>query len=140
MDNLEKETQKESLPFALKVTESIIKTNEETSVREVAKILANNKIGALIVEKDGKLAGIISERDIVWRVVAQDKSPDEVKAKDIMTREVVSVDLNEGMDKVYEMMKKLPFRHLPIRKGDQLIGMVSNRDLMYLRSLKAIDK
>jgi CBS domain-containing protein len=136
MKKLIKVQQKANTPFALKINDSIIKTSENASVREIAKILKQNKIGAIIVEKDGNLAGIISERDIVWRVVAEDKSLDETKAKDIMTSEVISVDLDEGMDKIYEMMKKVPFRHLPVRKGDKVIGMVSSRDLMYLRNLK----
>ncbi len=136
MKKLVKVQQKANTPFALKINDSIIKTSENASVREIAKILKQNKIGAIIVEKDGNLSGIISERDIVWRVVAEDKSLDDTKAKDIMTSDVISVDLDEGMDKIYEMMKKVPFRHLPVRKGDKVIGMVSSRDLMYLRNLK----
>jgi CBS domain-containing protein len=136
MKKLVKVQQKANTPFALKINDSIIKTSENASVREIAKILKQNKIGAIIVEKDGNLAGIISERDVVWRVVAEDKSLDETKAKDIMTSDVISVDLDDGIDKIYDMMKKVPFRHLPVRKGDKVIGMVSSRDLMYLRNLK----
>ncbi|MFA5117834.1 MAG: CBS domain-containing protein [Candidatus Omnitrophota bacterium] len=136
MKKLVKVQQKANTPFALKINDSIIKTSENASVREIAKILKQNKIGAIIVEKDGNLAGIISERDVVWRVVAEDKSLDETKARDIMTSDVISVDLDDGIDKIYDMMKKVPFRHLPVRKGDKVIGMVSSRDLMYLRNLK----
>jgi CBS domain-containing protein len=138
MKKLVKVQQKANTPFALKINDSIIKTSENTSVREIAKILKQHKIGAIIVEKDGNLAGIISERDVVWRVVAENKSLDETKAKDIMTSKVISVDLDDGIDKIYEMMKKVPFRHLPVRKGDKVIGMVSSRDLMYLRNLKTV--
>ncbi|MFA6216651.1 MAG: CBS domain-containing protein [Candidatus Omnitrophota bacterium] len=109
MKKLVKVQQKANTPFALKINDSIIKTSENTSVREIAKILKQNKIGAIIVERNGDLAGIISERDVVWRVVAEDKSLDETKAKDIMTSDVVSVDLDDGIDKIYEMMKKVPF-------------------------------
>ncbi|MDD5730099.1 MAG: CBS domain-containing protein [Candidatus Omnitrophica bacterium] len=140
MGKLIKLSQKENTPFALKISDDIIKTTENVSVREVAKILEENRVGAVIIEREGNLVGIISERDIVWRVVALGKSPDDTKASEIMTRNVVTVDLAEGMDKIYDVMKKLPFRHLPIRKGNRVIGMVSNRDLMYLRKLKAVQK
>jgi CBS domain-containing protein len=136
MKKLEKVMNKESTPFAFKISGDIIKTNEDISVRELARILAEKKIGAVIVEKDGKLAGIVSERDIVWKVVASGHSVDETKVKDIMTRDVVTIDLNQGVNVLYETMKKATFRHLPVRRGDNIIGMVSSRDLMYLRQLK----
>jgi CBS domain-containing protein len=136
MKKLVKVMNKESTPFAFKISGDIIKTTEDVSVRELANILAEKKIGAVIVEKEGKLAGIVSERDIVWKVVAQGKSIEETKVKDIMTKDVVTIDLNQGVDVLYETMKKAPFRHLPIRRGDNIIGMVSSRDLMYLRKLK----
>lgn len=138
-DEFIKESGKEHTPFALKITYNVIKTTEDVSAREIAKILEKNKVGALVVEKEGKLAGIISERDIVWRVIAQDKSLDQTKAKDIMTTDVITFDLNEGMDKLYELMKKVPFRHLPVRRGEKIVGMISNRDLMYLRNLKTVE-
>lgn len=137
MKKIIKEQKKEPTPFALKITYSVVKTSEDVSVREIAKILEKNKVGAVIIEKEGALTGIISERDIVWRVAAQGKSLDTTKASDIMTRDVVTFDLNDGMEKLYELMQKIPFRHLPVRRGGKLVGMISNRDLMYLRSLKA---
>lgn len=140
MKKIIKEQKNEPTPFALKITYNVIKTTEDVSVREVAKVLQQNRVGAVLVEKEGSLTGIISERDIVWRVVAQDKSLDTTKAGDIMSRNVVTFDLNEGMEKLYELMKKIPFRHLPVRRGDKLVGMISSRDLMYLRSLKEAAK
>lgn len=136
MKKLVKEMKSKFTPFAFKISGNLIKTTENVSVREVARLLAKNKIGALIVEKDKKLAGIISERDVVWKVAATGKSLDKTKAKDIMTRNVVTVDLDEGMDSVYEIIRKASFRHFPVRKGDRIIGMISTRDLMYLRKLK----
>ena len=84
------------------------------------------------------MVGIISERDIVYRVVAQEKSYNDMKASDIMTKDITTVNIEDGIDAIHEQMKKIPFRHLPVRKGDQVVGMVSNRDLMYLRRLKTI--
>jgi CBS domain-containing protein len=136
MEKLIKQTTGQAIPFAFKISANLVRTTKDASVFEVARILLRRKVGAVIVERGGKLVGIISERDIVWRVVAPGKDPAKLKAKDIMTTGVVSVDLNEGMDKVYETMSAAHFRHLPVRKGGRIIGMVSTRDLMYLRGLK----
>jgi CBS domain-containing protein len=136
MKNLVKEMKKKFTPFAFRISGNLIKTTEGVLVREVARLLAGHKIGALIVENKGKLAGIVSERDVVWRVVALGKSLDKTKAKDIMTKDVVTVDLDQGISAIYETMRKASFRHFPVRKGDRIIGMVSTRDLMYLRNLK----
>ena len=136
MANLVKLKNKTHVPFAFRISGNVIKTTEDTSVREIAKILSKNKIGAIIVERKGDLAGIISERDIVWKVVALDKSFDKTKARDIMTRNVITVDLKKGVNALYETLKKFSFRHLPVTSGKKVIGMVSSRDLMYLRQLK----
>lgn len=136
MTNLVKFINKKHTPFAFKISGNVIKTTEDLSVREVAKILYKNKIGAVIVEKKGNLVGIISERDIVWKVVACGKSLDKTKAKDIMTRNVVTVDFKNGVNVLHDTLKRFPFRHLPVTSGKKVVGMVSSRDLMYLRQLK----
>lgn len=133
-----KEKKKEHAPFAFRVTMGIICVDENDSVQHVARVLAKHKIGAVIVKSAGAMAGIISERDIAYKVVALGKCIEDTLAKDIMTKEVVTINLLDGLKEIYEQMKKIPFRHLPVRKGDEIVGMVSNRDLMYLRRLRTI--
>ena len=137
-EKIVKEKLKKHVPFALRVSMDIISVDESASVSEVAKVLEKNKIGAVVVTSGGCLVGIISERDIVHRVVAQEKAYAKLTAKDIMTKDVVTVNLEEGLKAIHEQMKNLPFRHLPVRNGNKVVGMVSNRDLMYLRRLKTI--
>ncbi|MFC1703753.1 CBS domain-containing protein [Candidatus Omnitrophota bacterium] len=136
MKKLLKVKTKKHVPFGLKITGHIIKVKEDISVCQVANVLMHHKIGAVVVEKEGKLAGVISERDIVWRVVALGKSLDKTRAKDIMTKKVTTIDLDKGVEELYETMKQIPFRHLPVKQGDEIIGMVSSRDLKYLLKLK----
>jgi CBS domain-containing protein len=136
MTELVKLKNKTHVPFAFKISGNVIRTTEDTTAREIAKILSKNKIGAVVVERNGNLVGIISERDIVWKVAALDKSLDRTKARDIMTRKVITVDLSKGVNALYETLKKFSFRHLPVTRGKRVVGMVSSRDLMYLRQLK----
>ncbi|MCX7926595.1 MAG: CBS domain-containing protein, partial [Candidatus Omnitrophica bacterium] len=66
MAKLVKEKLTQALPFAFRISGNLVSTTENASVRTVAKILARKKVGAIIVQRKGKLCGIISERDIVW--------------------------------------------------------------------------
>ncbi len=127
-------------PFGFRITKGIISAEDTMSVVDVARILSEHQIGAVVVKAGGtdRLAGIISERDITYKVVAQKKPYGKTRAGDIMTKDVVTVNLDEGLKAIHEQMKCIPFRHLPVRKGDNVVGMVSNRDLMYLRRLRSI--
>lgn len=131
-----KEKSKKHTPFGFKITLGVISVDEASSITNVAKILKKHKIGAVIVKSGDIMTGIISERDIAYKVVAEGKSSNILKAKDIMTKHVVSVNLEDGLKAIHEKMKDIPFRHLPVRKGNEIVGIVSNRDLMYLRRLR----
>ena len=131
-----KEKRKEHTPFGFKITLGIISVDKESSVTDVAKVLKKHKIGAVVVKSKDVMVGIVSERDIAYRVVAKGKSCDVLKAKNIMTKHVVNINLEDGLGAIHEQMKRIPFRHLPVRKGMDIIGMVSNRDLMYLQRLR----
>lgn len=131
-----KDKNKKHTPFGFKITLGVISVDESSSITSVAKILKKHKIGAVIVKSGDIMTGIISERDIAYKVVAEGKSSNILKAKDIMTKHVVSVNLEDGLKAIHEKMKDIPFRHLPVRKGNEIVGIVSNRDLMYLRRLR----
>lgn len=133
-----KERKKVHIPFAFRVSMGIITVKASASVFEVAKVLEKNKIGAVIVEMDNVMVGIVSERDIVYRVVAKGKIYKTLTARDIMTSDVITVNIEDGMRAIHQQMKNIPFRHLPVRKGNEIVGMVSSRDLMYLRRLRTI--
>lgn len=129
---------KDSASFAFKVTMNVVSVSQNDTVQQVAKALEKHKIGAVVVTKEEHLIGIISERDVTYKVVAKGKDPTKILAKDIMTRKVVSINLEDGLNAIHEKMKNIPFRHLPVRKGNEIIGMVSSRDLMFLKRLKSV--
>ena len=101
-----------------------------TSLEEVVRILARNSIGALVVvSKNGKIEGIVSERDIVrrlsWSVTIND-----LTASDVMTKDVISVTTNVTSSDLMQVMTENKCRHLPIVRGDRLVGMVSIGDVV----------
>jgi len=123
-------------PFGFKITRGVITINRQVPIQEAAKIMKKHNIGALIVEENKKMVGIISERDIVYRVAAKGQSPKQVMVEDIMTKKVITINLKEGIEAIHDKIKNVSFRHLPVKEGDKVIGMVSNRDLLYLKQLK----
>jgi CBS domain-containing protein len=101
-----------------------------TSLEEVVRVLARNSIGALVVvSKNGKIEGIVSERDIVrrlsWSITIND-----LTASDVMTKDVISVTTNVTSSDLMQVMTENKCRHLPIVSGSRLVGMVSIGDVV----------
>jgi CBS domain-containing protein len=103
----------------------------EATVFEALHILAKNEVGALaVVDPQGKLMGIISERDYTRKVALQGKNSREALVAEIMTREVLVVNTKTRARECMALMSSRKIRHLPVVDGDQLIGVLSIRDLL----------
>jgi len=102
----------------------------EHTVREAARYMSDRRVGAVAVLEGDRLAGVLSERDIMSRVVARGLDPDAVKVGEVMTRELVVADASESNEDGVRKMKQAGCRHLPVIQGDRFLGMVSLRDLL----------
>lgn len=100
------------------------------TVLEVAKAMVERNIGAVPVLEDGALVGVLSERDLMKRIVAEGRDPGKTRVSEIMTREPHTVGPREELETCMMVMSQHGFRHLPICEGKKLIGMVSLRDIM----------
>jgi CBS domain-containing protein len=100
------------------------------TVTEAARLMAERNIGAVVVLRDGKLAGIFSERDVVKRVVAFGRSPGTTKVSEVMTSNPRVVTPEESVDECLFIMREFGFRHLPICADQELLGLVSLRDIL----------
>ncbi len=103
-------------------------------VRAVVDAMAKRPFGAVPVVDNGRLVGIFSERDVVVRVVAARKDPDATPLSDVMTASPDTVKSSDSVLHALELMNRRGYRHLPVVDGDQLVGIVSIRDLY--RSVK----
>jgi CBS domain-containing protein len=114
---------------------SIISVTPETPMAEVAHVISTRRIGAVVVmDTARKLVGILSERDVVKALAQRGAAVLELKAEDIMTRDVTMVDPSTPVDVAMEIMDRGYFRHLPIcTKEGELLGIVSIRDLVKYR-------
>ncbi|MFZ0283683.1 MAG: CBS domain-containing protein [Terriglobales bacterium] len=109
----------------------------DKSVLEAARFMMEHNIGALPVMRNGELAGILSERDIMNRVVAVGRMPGTTNVSEIMTPNPKSIGMNETVENGLFLMREFGFRHLPIMDGKQLKGLVSLRDLLYVAQKEA---
>jgi CBS domain-containing protein len=100
------------------------------SVRSAAREMSDKNIGCIAVIDSGRLVGIFSERDVLTRVVAEGRNPDETPVESVMTKEIIVADPSEGVNDALQKMRERNFRHLPVVKGGSLIGMISIRDLL----------
>lgn len=108
------------------------------NVLAAARFMVQHNIGAVPVLREGKLAGIFSERDLMKRVVAEQRDPAKTKVSDVMTVDPLVVGPDESFEHCMLLMKQHGFRHLPIWDGRQLMGLVSLRDLL-LKDLEEKD-
>ena len=98
------------------------------TVLEAARFMMEHNVGALPVVRNGELAGILSERDIMNRVVAVGRTPGTTAVSEVMTANPRAVSLDENIEECLFIMREFGFRHLPIVDGRELKGLVSLRD------------
>jgi CBS domain-containing protein len=102
----------------------------QDSVFEALKTLSDHDVGALVVMDQGKLVGILSERDYTRKIALAGKASKETLVSDIMTAKVLTVDANTRAEDCMALMSQKKIRHLPVMEGDKVLGMISIRDLM----------
>lgn len=108
----------------------VLSISPEATVLDAALLMNEHKIGALVVIDQGRVAGIITERDVLRRVVAERRDPAEVQVLDVMTREVMCCRTDTEIDEAKQVCMNKLIRHLPVVKDDrQLVGMISIGDL-----------
>jgi len=102
----------------------------DVPVLDAIKLMAEKRIGAVLVMEAGKLAGILSERDYARKVVLQGRSSKDTPVREIMTAQVISVGLNDTTDRCMQLVTNRRIRHLPVLDGDAVLGVVSIGDLV----------
>jgi len=108
----------------------IVKPN--ISVEEGAKLMLENNIGNLIIEENGILKGIVTEKDFVERVVAKGLDPRKIKIKDIMTKKIAATILpDKDIVEAMKIMSKHDIRRLPVvNDNGKLVGMLTSNDII----------
>jgi CBS domain-containing protein len=102
----------------------------EASVFEALQRMAEKEVGALLVMQEGKLVGIMSERDYARKVILNERSSQQTPVKDIMTTRVIYAHPNQPINECMALMTEKRIRHLPVMDGEALQGIISIGDLV----------
>jgi CBS domain-containing protein len=104
------------------------------TVESAAKVLREKKFGSLVVrDRSGRLAGIITERDIVRGLADKGAASLSYRIEDMMTREVKTCKTTDSLKDVMELMHKRRMRHVPVVENGELLGMISSNDVIKYR-------
>jgi CBS domain-containing protein len=110
---------------------NVVSIEPTANLLTAAKLLAAHRIGAVVVlGAQARLAGIVSERDIVRAIAERDTAALDEKVSQVMTREVLTCTVNEPIDSIMERMTAGKFRHMPVLDKDRLVGIVSIGDVV----------
>lgn len=103
----------------------------EMNAGDAAGLMRSEDIGVLPVVEDGKLVGLVTDRDLVLRVLAERMDPMEAKVGDILTRSPVTVTPDMKLSEARDLMEEHKIRRLPVMKGDELVGILSLGDVAW---------
>jgi len=99
-------------------------------VSDVVRTMVEHNIGAVAVLRDGELAGLFSERDLMRRVVNENRDARSTRVSEVMTRDLITVAPDRSLEDCLQLMRERGFRHLPVCRGNQLRGVISLRDIL----------
>ena len=102
----------------------------EASATEASKTMLTGKVGYIIVLDKGRPAGIVTEKDLVLKIMATDKNPNNTKVSLCMSSPLVTIEPDKSIEEAVETMKKHGFRRLPVVKNNIIYGIFTARDLV----------
>jgi CBS domain-containing protein len=114
------------------MTRDVRACEPNATVVEAAKVMAQEDVGPIPIVEDGRLVGIVTDRDIVVRVVAEGRDPNATKVSEIASTELVTVSPDDDLDEALKLLAERQIRRLPVVEGDRLVGIVAQADIARL--------
>jgi CBS domain-containing protein len=114
------------------MTRDVRATEPSATIADAAKTMASEDIGPIPVVEGGRIVGIVTDRDIVVRVIAAGKDPNSTTVGEIASSDVVTVAPDDDIDDALTMMAQNQVRRLPVVEGDRLVGIVAQADVARL--------
>ncbi len=112
------------------MTKEVVVASPDWTVLEAAKRMAAKKIGGLVVVKSGSPVGLVTERDILWKVTAKERNPSRISVGDVMTTPVVTVSPLATLRSAARIMIEHNVRRLVVTRLDEVEGIVTARDIV----------
>lgn len=109
--------------------------NKKASVLDATKEMKSEKVGSIIVVEDGKPIGILTESDILRKIVAEEKDPSKITVEKVMSSPPITISPDDEVKDAIKTMGKYKIRRLPVVENERLVGMVTERDIMQFSPL-----
>ena len=109
----------------------LAKVTEAATVADAAKLMRDRKIGSVFVEENERIVGIVTETDIVRRVIGTGYMPGFISVANIMSSPVIGIDAGRPITEAADLMERNQTRHLAVMKSGDIIGVLSVRDLLH---------
>ena len=113
------------------MTSEVVTVEAGTSVVDTAKLMTDRKIGSVLVEQNGEIVGIVTESDIVRRVVGVDLAPYFMPVEHVMSAPVIGIDQRRPITDAADLMERHGTRHLAVEHSGAIVGVLSVRDLLH---------
>jgi CBS domain-containing protein len=111
----------------------VVTLDENVPVKKAAEIMAQEGVSAIITTSEGKAKGILTERDILKRIVAEDKNSKKTKIKEIMSSPLVTIEPTTSLEEAAHIMFEKKIKSLPVIHENRLIGLISLQDICKLQ-------
>jgi CBS domain-containing protein len=113
------------------MTRQAVTAKPDINLLECARAMVKKKVGSLILVRDKKIVGIITNRDILWAIVKKSRSDlSDIKASDISPRKIITIKPSATLDEAIVKIKKFKFYRLPVVQNGELVGVVTMRDIL----------
>jgi len=112
------------------MTRGVICVDKEDTVQSAAEVMDKNEISSVIVTEEGDGVGIITERDIITKIVLPYKDARKIKVSDIMTRPLITIKPDAGIDDAARIMRDENIRRLVVAEKDRIVGVISEFDIV----------
>ena len=115
------------------MTKDVSTLESSSTIAEAARLMRDNDTGAIVIADGGDMRGLLTDRDIAVRAIAEGRSPDETTVGEIASTDLVSLEPNSTIDDAVNAMRKANVRRLPVVEGGSPVGIISLGDLAMAR-------
>ena len=121
------------------MVKEVITVNPDTKIRDAVELMNKNEIGCLVVTRKGKPVGIMTERDVLKKIVCQSRNPEQTRVSEIMSKPLIVGRVDMDWREAANLMLDHDIKKLPILDGEKLVGLVTLTDIARIRVLEALE-